>query len=88
MAAADKFPLAQLVGVDIDPLATLMLRANAAVRGFASRLIVHLTDYRKLELAPIAGASAAGTPALQVLPRGAWDGDTGDGRRPRYCAQG
>ena len=57
MAAADKFPLAQLVGVDIDPLATLMLRANAAVRGFASRLIVHLTDYRKLELAAIEGAT-------------------------------
>ena len=57
MAAADKFPRAQLVGVDIDPLATLMLRGNAAVRGFASRLIVHLADYRKLELPAIAGAT-------------------------------
>jgi adenine-specific DNA-methyltransferase len=57
LAAAERFPDAQLVGVDIDPLATLMLRANAAVRGFASRLIVHLTDYRRLELAAIEGAT-------------------------------
>jgi SAM-dependent methyltransferase len=57
LAAADKFPNARLVGVDIDPLATLMLRANAAVRGFASRLTVELADYRKLELAAIAGAT-------------------------------
>lgn len=54
-AAAATFPMASLVGVDIDPLATLMLRANAAVRGFADRLTVKLLDYRELDLDPIAG---------------------------------
>lgn len=57
LAAAEKFPNARLVGVDIDPLATLMLRANAAVRGFASRLSVALADYRAFELPAIAGAT-------------------------------
>ena len=57
LAAAEKFPHAQLVGVDIDPLATLMLRANAAVRGFAPRLAVALADYRKVDLPAIAGAT-------------------------------
>ena len=50
IAAAKKFPSAQLIGVDVDPLATLMLRANAAVLGFADRLTVHLVDYRSLAL--------------------------------------
>jgi adenine-specific DNA-methyltransferase len=54
IAAAHKFPAAQLVAVDVAPLATLMLRANAAVHGFADRLAVHLTDYRSLTLPAIA----------------------------------
>src|SRR5436309_3346409 len=54
-AAAAAFPRAQLVGVDIDPLAMLMLRANAAVQGFADRLTIYLADYRNLSLDPIAG---------------------------------
>jgi hypothetical protein len=37
----------------VDPLATLMLRANAAVCGFADRLTVHLADYRSLDLPAI-----------------------------------
>src|SRR5215467_11583129 len=48
IAAARKFPDAELVAVDVDPLAALMLRANAAVSGLADRLNVHLTDYRSL----------------------------------------
>lgn len=55
IAAAKKFPRAQLVGVDIDPLATLLLRANAAVHGFTRRLSVQLTDYRRLSLPPLKG---------------------------------
>jgi hypothetical protein len=54
IAAARKFPDAELIAVDVDPLATLMLRANAAVHGFADRLAVHLIDYRSLALRPIA----------------------------------
>jgi adenine-specific DNA-methyltransferase len=55
VAAAKNFLDAGLVGVDVDPLATLMLRANAKVNGFAHRLTVHLTDFRQLELPAIAG---------------------------------
>lgn len=57
IAAARRFSAAQLVGVDVDPLALLMLRANAAVHGFADRLHVHLCDYRNLTLRPIAGST-------------------------------
>ena len=54
IAAARKFPHAELIAVEVDPLATLMLRANAAVHGFANRLAVHVIDYRSLALPPIA----------------------------------
>lgn len=55
IAAAEQFPEARLVAVDLDPLACLLLRANAAVRGFAHRLEVHLSDYRKLRLPKVKG---------------------------------
>jgi hypothetical protein len=55
IVAAHKFPAAELIAVDVDPLATLMLRANAAAHGFADRLTVHVTDYRKLTLPAITG---------------------------------
>jgi adenine-specific DNA-methyltransferase len=51
-AAADRFPNAKLIGVDIDPLALLIARANAAVRGYAHRLQLQLGDYRSADLAP------------------------------------
>jgi adenine-specific DNA-methyltransferase len=54
IAAAHKFSNAELVAVDVDPLATLLLRANAVTHGFAERLTVHLTDYRSLTLPAIA----------------------------------
>jgi adenine-specific DNA-methyltransferase len=57
IAAAHKFPNAELIAVDVDPLATLMLRANAAVHGFADRLAVHVTDYRSLALPAITRAT-------------------------------
>jgi hypothetical protein len=55
VAAAKAFPKARLVAVENDPLAALMLRANAAVLGFADRLDVILDDYRKIELPRIVG---------------------------------
>src|SRR5262249_9237814 len=55
IAAARRFPDAELIAVEVDPLAALMLRANAAVNGFADRLIVHLTDYRNMALPATAG---------------------------------
>src|ERR1700674_1598315 len=56
-AAARRFPGAQLIGADVDPLAMLLLRANASVLGFADRLSVKLIDYRALDLPNIAGAT-------------------------------
>jgi hypothetical protein len=54
-AAADRFPNARLVGIDIDALALLIARANAAVRGYADRLQLELGDYRAVDLAPPQG---------------------------------
>lgn len=48
MAAAARFPRARLLGVDVDPLATLMARANLAVLGHADRAEIQLSDYRDL----------------------------------------
>jgi adenine-specific DNA-methyltransferase len=53
IAAAHKFPNAELVAVEVDPLATLLLRANAVTHAFADRLTVHLTDYRNVALPAI-----------------------------------
>lgn len=53
VAAAERFPRASLVAVETDPVAMLLLRANAAVRGFARRLTVNLADYRDIGLPPI-----------------------------------
>ncbi|MGC0391115.1 Eco57I restriction-modification methylase domain-containing protein [Bradyrhizobium sp. USDA 241] len=57
IAAAHCFPMAELIAVEVDPLAALLLRANAAVLGFANRLSIQLTDYRALELPAIDGAT-------------------------------
>lgn len=50
LAAGRRFPEAELHGSDVDPLATLMLRANLAAAGLAGRSRVHLGDYRALAL--------------------------------------
>ncbi len=55
LAAARRFPDAQLVAVDTDPLATLMMRANARVAGIDERLKIELEDYRKVLLPEING---------------------------------
>jgi methylase of polypeptide subunit release factors len=55
IAAARAFPAAQLVAVEVDPLAVRLLRANACVSGFADRLSVHVADYRTCKLARIRG---------------------------------
>jgi adenine-specific DNA-methyltransferase len=49
-AAAKIFPAAQLIGVDIDPFALLMARANACVLGYSHRLHLELGDYRGVDL--------------------------------------
>ncbi len=55
IAAARAFPKATLIGCDIDPLALLMVRANAAVHGFSNRLDARLCEYRHLDLPQIKG---------------------------------
>ncbi|PFG69063.1 N-6 DNA methylase [Propionibacteriaceae bacterium ES.041] len=57
LAAARAFPDADLLGADIDPLSTLMLRANIAASGIESRAAVVLGDYRSLDLPEIEGAT-------------------------------
>ncbi|GAB2177631.1 Eco57I restriction-modification methylase domain-containing protein [Dongia sp. agr-C8] len=55
LAAAERFPAAQLVGIEIDPLAALLLRANLAARGLTQRARVVVGDYRALDLPPASG---------------------------------
>lgn len=56
-AAANRFPDARLVAIEIDPLAALILRANAYVLGFAHRLTVFVKDYRAIKLPRIPGST-------------------------------
>ena len=55
IAAGRAFRDAELVAVEIDPLAALVLRANATIAGMADRLILHLDDYRTVGLPEIGG---------------------------------
>lgn len=54
-AAGQAFARAELVAVESDPLAALLLRANAAALGMADRLTLIVDDYRKIALPPVAG---------------------------------
>jgi len=48
VAAGRRFPRARLLATDVDPVATLMTRANVAASGLAGRTKVLLRDYRVL----------------------------------------
>ncbi len=58
LAAGECFPQAKLIGIEKDPLAALMLRANVAVRGWARRTCVLVQDYRDVRLQPVRGTTA------------------------------
>ncbi len=58
LAAGEAFPDAQLVAVEIDPLAALTLRANLSARGWANRAAVLVKDYREIKLPRCAGMTA------------------------------
>ncbi|MDP8646823.1 Eco57I restriction-modification methylase domain-containing protein [Serratia sp. IR-2025] len=58
LAAGEAFPNAQLVAVEMDPLAALMLRANLSARGWADRTTVLVKDYREIKLPRCAGMTA------------------------------
>jgi SAM-dependent methyltransferase len=55
LCAAQRFPKAKLVAVDIDPLAQLMLHANASVLGVLERIRFVDDDYRNLKLDDVGG---------------------------------
>lgn len=58
IAASEAFPHADIVAVELDPLAALMLRANIAARGLSQRVRVLAQDYRDIDLAPVSGRTA------------------------------
>jgi hypothetical protein len=55
LAAAGRFPQARLIGIEIDPLAADLLRANLAVAGLSGRSLIIEDDYRAADLPPVAG---------------------------------
>lgn len=55
LAAGRHFPNAHLVGIEIDPVAALILRANLAACKLAKRATVCVADYRSLSLPKISG---------------------------------
>ena len=55
IAAAKSFPKATLVGIEIDPLAAIISRANLAAAGLAHRSEIILGDYRNVALPMIDG---------------------------------
>lgn len=57
MAAGTRFPRARLVGIEIDPLAALLTRANLAALGFADRADIIVADYRMARLPAHPGAT-------------------------------
>lgn len=58
LAAGEVFRNAQLVAIEMDPLAALMLRANLRARGWADRTTVLVKDYRQVNLPRCAGRTA------------------------------
>jgi adenine-specific DNA-methyltransferase len=55
VAAAKAFPNADLIGVDVDPLAAIIARANLAALGLADRSTIILGDFRSLKLPSVNG---------------------------------
>lgn len=50
VAAGRKFRTSELVGIELDPLAATLARANLAAAGFADRSTIMLVDYRNAPL--------------------------------------
>lgn len=58
LAAGEAFPDTELVAIEMDPLAALMLRANLSARGWTNRAAVIVKDYREVKLPRRSGATA------------------------------
>jgi adenine-specific DNA-methyltransferase len=57
VAAARRWPHAQLLGVDIDPVAAVLARGHLAAAGLSGRATVCLRDYRELRPPRIEGTT-------------------------------
>lgn len=57
LAAARRFPDAELIAIESDPLAALVLRANVAVCQLTSRVVIVVEDYRNTILPKIDGST-------------------------------
>jgi len=57
VSAGTRFPAAQLVAADVDPIATLMTRGSIAAAGMAARSTVLLRDYRTLAPGAVDGST-------------------------------
>jgi adenine-specific DNA-methyltransferase len=57
LAAGRRFPAAELVGSEIDPVAAVLARGNLAAAGLASRGRIVVGDFRALKLRPARGAT-------------------------------
>jgi hypothetical protein len=55
VSAGRRFPDAELVAIEVDPLAALLARGHLAAAGLANRSCVLLRDYRSLALPPVSG---------------------------------
>jgi adenine-specific DNA-methyltransferase len=55
LRAAKRFPAAELIGIELDPLAAILARANLATAGLAARSRIILSDYRSARLPAAAG---------------------------------
>lgn len=57
LAAAKAFTKALIVAVETDPLARLLIRANASISGCSDRVYVNASDFRRLKLRRIEGVT-------------------------------
>lgn len=55
ISAGRQFKKAQLLGIDVDPVATVIARANIAAAGFSGRSEIRLENYCRFELLPVRG---------------------------------
>ena len=55
LAAGRRWPRARLIGIETDPLAALIARANLAAAGLGPRATVILGDYRSARISPADG---------------------------------
>lgn len=57
LCAAKRFPQASLLGVELDPVASILLRANLAAAELANRAVVMQEDYRSMVPPPVKGTT-------------------------------